>query len=568
MRARDKILILMLIVTLTLGAFILYSSDSDNSLSRFRSLVSSSPLRLVTDEILSSADSASVWYGGISLLAIFMVGLVLKSASGAELRAFRERLVGMEVAKAELETLLQDTVWKEKHARQAKDTAVKELEASINRTYALERQLRENEKLLKSTEQDSKALRSQVISLSERPGDMASSHASRQSESMLRNELRKTIDLLQAKESAAKQLEKNLTGKAYALETQLSVKETLLKERDTELKALKAQLSEKRTNHQAEHLLAEELRQAQQAAQAKDAASKELEKSLTGKLHAVEIQLNEKQELLQGRDTELEALRSEMAGLTERLSDVASAKERAENALQQELKKKTELLGAKESAIKSLETNLSARVHALENQLSEKDAFLKDRDAELGALNSQLSAMGLAKETIEAQLREELRKTTEILAVKDSTVRDLEKSLNKTVAALENHVGEQETILKNRDTEIEALKSEVETFKAQLKKMELVSDRAEGMGQEQIAQGNGSSIELEESSKRVHSLQSLLREKEDLLETREGKIQRLESELKEKRTELARREIAVWQSIERRILWKQRLRKIGINFKD
>jgi len=568
MRARDKILILMLIVTLTLGAFILFSSDSDNSLSRFRSLLSNSPLRLVTDEILSSADSASLWYGGISLLAIFMVGLVLKSASGAELRAFRERLVGMEVAKAELETLLQDTVWKEKHARQAKDTAVKELEASISRLYALERQLRENEKLLKSTEQESKALRSQVTSLTERPSEMASFHASRQSESMLRNELRKTIDLLQAKESAAKQLEKNLTGKAYALETQLSVKETLLKERDTELKALKAQLRAKRTNNQAESLLAEELRQAQQGSQAKDAAIKELEKRLTGKLHAVEIQLNEKQELLQGRATELEALRSEVDGLTGRLSEVASAKERAENALQQELKKKTELLGAKESAIKSLETNLSARVHALENQLSEKDAFLKDRDAELGALNSQLGAMGLAKEAIEAQLREELRKTTEILAAKDSTVRDLEKSLNKTVAALETHVGEQETILKNRDTEIEALRSEVESFKAQLKKMELVSDRAESMGQEQIAKGNGSNIELEESSKRVHSLQSLLREKEDLLETREGKIQRLESELKEKRTELARREIAVWQSIERRILWKQRLRKIGINFKD
>ena len=67
---------------------------------------------------------------------------------------------------------------------------------------------------------------------------------------------------------------------------------------------------------------------------------------------------------------------------------------------------------------------------------------------------------------------------------------------------------------------------------------------------------------------RVQKLETLLNEKEDLVKVHQGKIERLESELKEKRTELARREIAVWQAIERREIWKRRLARFGIPVKD
>src|SRR5947208_7744948 len=47
----------------------------------------------------------------------------------------------------------------------------------------------------------------------------------------------------------------------------------------------------------------------------------------------LESQMHEKQELLKSRSTELEALTSEVASLSGRLTDLASTKERAENLL-------------------------------------------------------------------------------------------------------------------------------------------------------------------------------------------------------------------------------------------
>ena len=59
---------------------------------------------------------------------------------------------------------------------------------------------------------------------------------------------------------------------------------------------------------------------------------------------------------------------------------------------------------------------------------------------------------------------------------------------------------------------------------------------------------------LEEGSKRIRALESLLSEKEEILKHNDEKMERLESELKEKRKELARHEIEVWQDIEKREL--------------
>jgi chromosome segregation ATPase len=216
-----------------------------------------------------------------------------------------------------------------------------------------------------------------------------------------------------------------------------------------------------------------------------------------------------------------------------------------------------------------LQANLSARVHALENQVGEKDAFLKTRDAELDAVMARLTKMGAAKKEIESSLRAELGKTTEVLEAKDATIRELEESLNKTVAALENQLSEQETLLKGRDGEIEGLRSEMQALMAQLDNMRSVTERSEDLLQEGLSNGNGSNMEeLEEGIKKVQALESLVKDREDLLKIHDGKIERLEAELKEKRTEIARHQIKVWQSIERRTAWKHRLRKVGITLKD
>ncbi len=699
-------------LTLALGTLVLLYA-SDDALHRFRWFVFNDPLQLVADVMLGLRTSNSLWYGWISLSAMIMVGVTIKLAMNAELRAFSNRLVEAEVAKAELATALQDSLWKEKHARGAKDDAMKDLETSVGKLMVAEHQLIESKQLLEIQDRELNALRYQLNVLPERSGDITSPNLEQHNE--LRDDLRRKTDLLLEKDFAIKELEQTFTGKVHALEIQLTAKEQLLKDHDKELKtvqqelnkaratrsqtenslaeelkkekhalqlkdsaikeleknltakirALDVQLNEKQNllqsrsmeletlradvnvltkqladaasvkdraekllqqelkrekevlqskdlafkelresatarvhaletqlndkdklmterekelgtlklqltrtgaaKNQVESSLADELRKEREAFRAKDAAIKELEKDWRGKVHALETQMSEKQELLQIRSTELEALKSEVGLLTVRVADTALTKERAEKVLQQELKKKTELLQSKDRAFKELETNLSTRLQDLENQLSEKEVSLKERSAELDALRSQLTKMGAAKQDVEDLLRNELGKTKTVLEAKDSTLKELEEGLSKSVKHLENQLRERDTLLSSRDGELEALRSR--TLKARLTKMASAPVRTEGLLQEKLS--NETTLkELEEGSKRIRALESLLSEKEEILKHNDEKMERLESDLKEKRKELARHEIGVWQQIEKRGLWKRRLSKFGISLKD
>ena len=714
MKTPIKIMMLLFTLTLAFGTLVLLYA-SDDSLHRFRWFVFNDPLQLVADVMLGLRTSNSLWYGWISLSAMIMVGVTIKLAMNAELRAFSNRLVEAEVAKAELATALQDSLWKEKHARGAKDDAMKDLEMSVGKLMVAEHQLIESKQLLEIQDKELNALRYQLNVLPERSGDITSPNLEQHSE--LRDELRRKTDLLLEKDFNIKELERTFTGKVHALEIQLTTKEQLLKDHDKELKtvqqelnkaratrsqtenslaeelkkekhalqlkdsaikeleknltakirALDVQLNEKQNllqsrsmeletlradvnvltkqladaasvkdraekllqqelkrekevlqskdlafkelresatariqaletqlndkdklmmerekelgtlklqltrtgaaKNQVESSLADELRKEREALRAKDAAIKELEKDWRGKVHALESQMSEKQELLQIRSTELEALKSEVGLLTVRVADTALTKERGEKVLQQELKKKTELLQSKDRAFKELETNLSTRFQDLENQLSEKEASLKERNAELDALRSQLTKMGAAKQDVEDLLRNELGKTKTVLEAKDSTLKELEEGLSKSVKRLENQLRERDTLLSSRDGELEALRSEVGTLKARLTKMASAPVRTEGLLQEKLS--NETTLkELEEGSKRIRALESLLSEKEEILKHNDEKMERLESDLKEKRKELARHEIGVWQQIEKRGLWKRRLSKFGISLKD
>jgi chromosome segregation ATPase len=714
MKTQTKIMSVLFTLTLALGTLVLLYA-SDDVLHRFRWFVFNDPLQLVADVTLGLRTSSGLWYGWISLSAMVMVGLTIKLAMNAELRAFSNRLVEAEVAKAELETALQDSLWKEKHARGAKDDAMKDLETSVGKLMVAEYQLIESKQLLEIQDKELNGLRYQLNVLPERSGELASPNLEQHSQ--LRDELRRKTELLLEKDVAIKELEQTFTGKVHALERQLNTKEQLLKDHDKELKtvqqelnkaretrsqaenslaeelkkekhalqlkdsaikeleknltakirALNVQLNEKQdllqsrsmeletlradvnvltkqladaasvkdraekllqqelkrekellqskdlafkelresstarvhtletqlndkdklmterekeletlkvqvtrtgaAKNQAESSLADELRKEREASRAKDAAIKELEKDWRGKVHALETQMSEKQELLQIRSTELEALKSEVGLLTVRVADTALTKERTEKVLQQELKKKTELLQSKDLAFKELQTNLSARLHDLENQVNAKESSLKEHNAKLDALRSQLTKMGAAKQDVEDLLRNELGKTKAVLEAKDSTIKELEEGLSKSVKRLENQLRERDTLLRSRDGELEALRSEVGTLKTRLTKMASAPVRTEGLLQEKLS--NETTLkELQEGSKRIRALESLLSEKEEILKANDEKMERLESEIKEKRKELARHEIQVWRQIEKRGLWKRRLSKFGISLKD
>ena len=175
--------------------------------------------------------------------------------------------------------------------------------------------------------------------------------------------------------------------------------------------------------------------------------------------------------------------------------------------------------------------------------------------------------MGAAKQDVEDLLRKELDKTKAVLETKDSAIKQLEESLSKSVKSLENKLRERDTLLSSRDGELQALRSEVGTLKARLTKMASTPVRTEGLPQEKLS-NEATLKELEEGSKRIRALESLLSEKEEILKHNDEKREKLESEIKEKRKELARHEIEVWQQIEKRGSWKRRLSKFGISLKD
>jgi chromosome segregation ATPase len=449
MQSRSKILILLFTVTLALGTLALLHSSNDNDVVlRFRWLFSNRTLYNLKANLTSITDVTSLWYGGISLFAIIMIVLVFRAARHDGSQRPRERLIELKPART-----LPGAALQEGRARHAKDAASQSLEVNARRIYALENQLREKEELLQSRDGELKALRSQVTTLTDPPSEMVS--AKTEVESMVREELKRMTELLEAKDSTITELENSL-----------SEKQQLLQNRSKELDGLKSKadvLTEQLTDftlakERAENVLQQELKKTK-VLQAKDSIITGLENNLTVT-----------QELLQERSQELDALKSKVNTLTDQLTDLRLAKERAENVLQRELKK-TKVLQAKGSVTMELEDGLSGQVYALESELSEKQEVLQTRSRELKAakskvntLRERLTALGTAKKQTENVLQQQLNKKTELLQAKDAAMKELQESLSAKVHALEAQLTEKQKLLEDRDAESEVLGSETNSL--------------------------------------------------------------------------------------------------------
>jgi chromosome segregation ATPase len=269
-------------------------------------------------------------------------------------------------------------------------------------------------------------------------------------ESVLQEEPKGMKDLIQAKDSTITELENSLTAK-----------QQLLQRRSEELDAFKSKvntLTEQLADatlakERAENVLQHELKKIK-VLQAKDSIIAELEHSLTAA-----------QELLQSRSEELDAVKSKVNTLTEQLTDLRLAKERAENMLQRELTK-TKVLQA-DSIILEQENNLSQKLHALENKLREKQELLQTRNRELKAarskvdtLREQLAALGSAKRQTENVLQQQLNKKAELLRSKDAAMKELQENSSTRVQALEGQLKEKGNLLEERDAQLAALGSE------------------------------------------------------------------------------------------------------------
>src|SRR6266478_6605946 len=505
MRTRYKILILLFTLTLALGALTLLRSGNDaDAVLRFRSLFSTHTLYDLTPLLTSITDRTGLWYGGISLFAIIMIVLVFRAARVNGSQRSRARLIELKPAKARAGNVSYDEMLKDRPARHSNDAALQNLEMSARRIRALQNDLREKEELLQSRDGELSALRSRGATLTDPTNETVLGKA--ENERVLREELERMREVLQAKETNTRELKNSLAEKQQLLQSQsqeldalrsrgnalteqladlrpakeqaekalqqelkktkvlqakdsiiaglensLTVTQELLQSRSQELDALKSRLNSvteqltdlRQAKERAENVLQWELKK--KALQAK--GSTVAEDGLSGTVHTLEKELSAKQELLQTRSGELKAAKSKVNTLRERLSALGSTKKQTESALQQQLKQKTELLQSKEAAMKELQESLNARVHALEEQL-------KDRDAKLEALGSEANnatESGSAREQAKSLLLQELQNRTELLQTKDAIVKELEERLNATVHALENVQRELEKLEKQRD---------------------------------------------------------------------------------------------------------------------
>jgi chromosome segregation ATPase len=555
MPSRYKILILLCTVTLAVGTLALLQSSNDNdALFRFRALFSDRRLYNPKHILTLMTDVTSLWYGGISLFAIFMIVLVFKAARRDASHGLTERLTESKWLKAEtanlqpqrtlsskteVESVLREELKGMTEFLRAKDFILTELENSLTA----------NQQLLQRRSEELDALKSKVSNLT---GQLADAQlAKERAENTLQQELKK-IKVLQAKDSIIIELEKSLTATQDLLRGRGDELDAL----KTKVNALEEQLADLRlAKERAENILEREL---QKTKLLQADSIMEQENSLSRKVLALESKLREKQDLLQTRNRELKASRSKVDTLRERLATLGSVKEQTETVLQQQLNNKTELLQSRDAAMKELQESSSSKVRALEAQLKQNEQLLKDRDAQLAALGSEANGItesDSARERAKSVLLKELQNRTELLQAKDAIVKELEERLNTTVKALEDARSELERLVKERDGKLSPLgdqltenppKEHAEGFLRPDRKgmnsqlLELGAAKAR-MASLQAAEAkratetNDSPMdELGERLSRVQDQGVLLPDKDHPLETDNGQREELKTELTKK----------------------------------
>jgi chromosome segregation ATPase len=633
MRTREKVIIILVGATLILGSLIFYTfRDNEVEANYFRwqlanklSYVWSAPTQFIADEL----PSGTLFYGGLTIFAIAMTLVALKMVRDGEIQALRRRLLALRTEKTEAEGLLQEQVWRGKTERQAKDSVMRDLEASIEKIELLLSELNEKERELKTRD-------AELMALKTSPGADSGAASSLGAEQQLREELNKKNELLQAKDAALRDAEQRLGVKTRHWEAQLRDKDGLLKERASELRNFRAEITEitdrvhqlEGAKKRAEDRLEEELRQKKEVLEADALAIKAEEKRLGETIRALEAQLSERDKtlrqrdsemgnirrqlselqaakaqnesdlekisaktrkeqeerdralrevkerlgvrlqqmqdelgkkdlLLQVRDDELKSLQSEVKAVSLRLSEMAAAKARVEEALQEDLKKERQQHEGGKAAYRQLEERYHTELKHLNTQLDEREVFLQRRDEEVHALEQQvhsafqrLEEANTAKGQLEKSLREELKKQQTRLESGTAATREAEQRYGKEINALKSQVAKAEESRKNRDEENKSLKAQVASLAQQLAKVGSAKEHAAQLLQQTlkkekaVLQASDSAVrEIEDSFKaRIEALEEQLAAKQNLVGSRDTEVSNLKSgllSLQQKLTDLA-----------------------------
>ena len=512
----------------------------------------------------------------------------LLQTRGAEIKALQsqvaslaEQLSKVGSAKERAASLLQEKLRKEKAFLNASDSALRELEANFSaKISALEQQLAERQKLVGSRDAEVSALRADLIAAQQQASEWAT--AKQQAEKMLEAACQEKTALLSTKDSAVQELQAGLLVKQQALEGQLGEKDKTLKDRELELKTVQRQLAElDAANEQTARLFQADAKEKDDLLRAREATLTALEKRSEDRFHALETQLAEKQGLVDTRASEVEVLRAKLKELTGQIDMLSNTKEESVRQLDQELRQRNEAFQTKDAALKKLETQLKGQVQSLEARLGEQQDLMATREGEVDALMNKVremsekySSLASEKERSDRVLQEELREKTALLQARESSIDDVEERFTSKLEFLGRQLAEKHKLLESGGTEMATMREQIAALYEKLEETDAAKLRTERLLEEARASGPQLPAVIptgdEDSAAYgdAGGLDTLLGEREELLKARDHLIQNLMVELKEKKTQLARHEIEVWQGIERRGVWKNRLSKVGIRLKD
>ena len=444
-------MILLFIVTLGVGVLALVHSGHDNgSLFRFTALFANPAFYNIKSPVRLMLDPASLWYGGIALVAIITAALVLRAVRRDSSQGFTTELTHAKRARAEAAKLsLSDTTEVERVLRNELKAMSEFVRAKDSAITELERSLTAKQQLVQRRSEELDTLRSKVNSLTEQLADVQL--AKERAENVLQQEIKK-IRVLQSKDSIIQELENSLT----VTQEHLRSRSEELEQLKSKVNSLTAQVDDLRlAKDRTQNILEREV----EKTKALQADLMMQEKKLNQKVLALENKLREKQEILQTRNRELKGFRAEVNTLREQLTALGSAKEQTETVLQQQLRSKTELLQSKELALQDLEESMNTRVHVLETELKEKERLLQQRGERetLGSEAKSLTGSDSTREAAKSLLLQELQSRNELIQAKDIIVRELEERLNMTARALIDARNEVERLVKQHDGKLSAV---------------------------------------------------------------------------------------------------------------